>query len=97
MGWSLLGVYRGWIGWTLPTLPMGFIGWSIKKGNLLSAPISSAMLVFLALHAATFMKSAVYSFSDHHLSAAFCLVQIVVLILCILKKSVQSCLRQRSA
>lgn len=86
IGWGVFRYYQNWIIPTLATLPMGFVGWYIKKNNILSVIILSAMTVLLSLHAVSFFKAAIFNFPNHLLSGIFCVVQICILILCIFDK-----------
>ncbi|MGN0669862.1 MAG: hypothetical protein ACI4JZ_04870 [Oscillospiraceae bacterium] len=86
LGWGVFRYYQNWIIPTLATLPMGFVGWYIKKNNVLSVIILSAMTVFLSMHAVSFFKTAIFNFPNHILSGVFCVVQICILILCIFDK-----------
>lgn len=85
-GWEIMGYYKNWILWTLLTFPMGYVGWYMRKQNIFSVLILSAMNVLLSVHAAEFLNKSLLDFPRHLLSAIFCVALIVVFILCIFER-----------
>ncbi len=86
-GWHLFAYYKYWFLWTLLTLPMGYIGFYIKKDNLFSVIILLPMLILLSLIGLDYFNSAFSNFPHHILSAIFCFVAIIVIILGTLNKT----------
>ena len=81
MGWDLFGFYQNWVIWTLLTIPMGAVGHFVKRGDLISSVILSAMTVFLAEHMLGYARTAIKEPPHHLVSAILCAVFIVLSIL----------------
>ena len=82
-GWQIMQYYRNWVLWTIFTFPMAFAGYYLKKGNWLSLLILTPAILFLGNHCFEFLKSAIYLFPHHLLSALFCLATIIIYVLVI--------------
>ena len=85
-GWHLFSYYKYWFIWTILTIPMGYIGYYIKKDNLLSIIILLPMLLLLAYIGIGYFSSAIENFPHHLLSAIFCFIAIILIILGVLNK-----------
>lgn len=83
MGWELFTYYKGWFIWTLFTIPMGYIGYNIKKGNMLSLAILTPILIFVAIHAYTFLREVINFFPNHLISFVFCILTMLLYVHCI--------------
>ena len=85
-GWHLFSYYKYWFIWTLLTIPMGYIGYYIKKDNILSVIILLPMLILLAILGVGFFSNTLKNFPHHLLSALFCFIAIILIILGVLSK-----------
>lgn len=86
LGWEVFRYYSYWFIVTLLTIPGSFIAYWVTKKNILSSVILSVatgMLVYLGIY---YTNEAVYNFPHHILSAVFCFVSAVMLILILLPK-----------
>lgn len=81
LGWGLFGYYKNWILWTLATIPMGAAGHFVRRGDVISSIILSAMTVFLAAHMMGYISTAVREPPLHLVSAVLCAVFIILMIL----------------
>ncbi|MDO5440398.1 MAG: hypothetical protein Q4F12_02540, partial [Erysipelotrichaceae bacterium] len=71
--------YGYWFIWTLLTIPGSIIAYQLKRKNLISVFILSVAVAFLGYMAATYARSAIYSFPNHLLSSLFCIVSSIML------------------
>ena len=85
-GWHLFQYYPRWAVLTAACLPGGMIAYFVKKDTVLSALILSVAAGILGGEAVRYIRSAIASFPHNSLSAAFCIVWAVLLILVLLRK-----------
>lgn len=89
LGWSVMGYYRNWILWTVLTFPMAFVGNYLRKKNWFSLVIIIPALAFLGYIGMDYMKTAVFAFPYHLLSALFCFASMFVFALAVTEQKKQ--------
>ena len=72
-GWAVFDYYRRWFNLTVLTLPGAAVAFLLKKKNFLSVAVLSVATGFLAYDCIYYLRSVIYSFPHHLLSAVFCL------------------------
>lgn len=78
-GFNIFRHYGYWFIWTLLTIPGSLIAYQLKRKNLISVLILSVAVAFLGYMAATYARSAIYSFPNHLLSSLFCVASSIML------------------
>ena len=73
MGMGLFGYYKRWAVITILTIPGAAIAYLVKKKNIISAGVLSVANAYLAYMSANYLRSAIFDFPHHLLSAIFCL------------------------
>ena len=86
MGWKLFSFYKYWFLWTLACFPMGYIGYYIKKKNVISMIILLPMIIALVYLGEGYLKQAIDVFPHHLLSAIFCFVSAISIVLILFDK-----------
>lgn len=86
IGWHIFSYYKYWFYWTLACLPMGYIGYYIKKKNIVSVIILAPMIIFLAWLGVDYISTTIDSFPHHLLSAIWCFLFIIIIVLCLFDK-----------
>ena len=78
MGWTIFKYYPLWFLITLLTFPGALIGWFITKRNILSAFILAPVNAFLLYTAYIAVRTCVASFPRLIVTAAFCVLQVIL-------------------
>lgn len=86
LGWEVFRYYGYWFIFTLLTIPGSFIAYWVTKKNILSSLILSVATGLLVYFGVYYLNEAIYDFPHHILSAVFCFVSAVMLILILLPK-----------
>ncbi|AWK51631.1 hypothetical protein DIC82_11625 [Clostridium beijerinckii] len=86
LGWGIFQYYKYWFIMTVLTLPGATVAFQLKKKNWLSVLVLSVVTIFLSYMTVEYFNSARYNFPHHLLSAVFCLVLAIFLIIILLDK-----------
>ena len=70
---GLFGYYKRWAFITLLTIPGAAIAYLVKKKNIVAAVVISVANGYFAYASADYLRSAIFNFPHHLLSAIFCM------------------------